>query len=134
MSFSIVRRLFRGQILECANKLSNLKMDMGSFLRQKVMPQKAFERAGSATFIAAAKEGDLKTMQRLLEKNRFYVFDYDNLHQTALHWAAKRNNKDAIELLVEHGANVNAQDIVRSDMSSIGGEDPSASRKQRRPC
>ena len=48
----------------------------------------------------------------MLEHNRYYVHDFDHLQQTALHWAAKRNYPDAINLLIEYGAVVNAFDIV----------------------
>ena len=49
----------------------------------------------------------------MVAHNKYYVYDFDNIQQTALHWAAKRNYKDIIELLVQNGANVNYTDIVR---------------------
>ena len=40
------------------------------------------------------------------------MYDFDNVHQTALHWAAKRNFVPIIRILIENGANVNAFDMV----------------------
>ena len=48
----------------------------------------------------------------MLLKNKYFVYDFDHINQTALHWAAKRNHKDIVDLLIDNGANVNHVDIV----------------------
>jgi len=49
----------------------------------------------------------------MLMKNKYFVYDFDHINQSALHWAAKRNHKEIVDLLIENGANVNHVDIVR---------------------
>ena len=99
--------------MECAKQLQDMNVDMKQFIKDGIIPSKAFERPGSQQFIHAAKSGDLETLKRMVAHNKYYVYDFDNIQQTALHWAAKRNYKDIIELLVQNGANVNYTDIVR---------------------
>ena len=52
----------------------------------------------------------------MLSKTKYFVYDFDAVNQTALHWAAKRNFPELIDLLVEKGANVNAFDIVSHNL------------------
>jgi ankyrin repeat protein len=47
----------------------------------------------------------------MLKRNRFIVYDYDPVHQTALHWAAKRNRPEIIGILVDYGAFIDSKDI-----------------------
>lgn len=64
-------------------------------------------------FISAAKENDTKTLKKLLKKgidvNCRHTFGWN-----ALHTAVANGNQNAIKLLVEHGADVNAKDEFSS--------------------
>jgi hypothetical protein len=62
--------------------------------------------------MSAVKNGESEVILRMLKSNPYYVYDYDHIQQTALHWAGKRNYKEIIEILVDYGANVNCFDIV----------------------
>ena len=62
--------------------------------------------------IYSAKNGDIEKLKELLLGNKLLVYDFDNVNQTALHWAAKRNFVPIIKVLIENGANVNAFDMV----------------------
>lgn len=53
----------------------------------------------------------------MVRKNRFYVYDYDPVGQTALHWGAKRGYTDICVKLIEAGADINHEDLVK--ISSI---------------
>ncbi len=87
-------------------------MDMKQFIDDQVIPEKPYERPGSQKFFNAVKAGDLKIVEQLLRQNRYYVYDFDNINQTALHWAAKRNYPQVCDVLLENGAIVNAMDVV----------------------
>ena len=39
------------------------------------------------------------------------VYEFDNVNQTAVHWAAKRNKSEVIKLLIASGARVNHKDM-----------------------
>ena len=50
--------------------------------------------------IYSAKSGDVEKLKELLFENKLLVYDFDNVHQTALHWAAKRNFVPIIRVLI----------------------------------
>lgn len=63
------------------------------------------------TLIDFVKEGNIEKVQNLLQSSDEEVIDaYDANGLCAIHWAADRGNADILELLLLHGANVNAQD------------------------
>lgn len=73
-----------------------------------VFPKNPFYRGQIVKdFFKAAKSGDCEAVKDLLKKERFLVYEFDNVHQTALHWAAKRNKSDIIKILIANGAKVN---------------------------
>lgn len=90
-----------------------MNMDVDTFINDNVVPKEPYEREGSKKFFLAVKENDIATVERMIKKNKYYVYDYDTVRETALHWAAKRNYKEIIDLLLKNGANANAFDIVR---------------------
>jgi hypothetical protein len=55
----------------------------------------------------AARKGNLKKVKTLLEKNPELVSSKDSESHTPLHWAVHK--KDVVELLLAHGADVNAK-------------------------
>jgi ankyrin repeat protein len=69
----------------------------------KLFSSQPYSRPGSKNLIEAAKNGNLKKVDELLKENRMLVFDFDYVNQTALHWAAKRNYPEIIQLLISYG-------------------------------
>lgn len=96
-------------------------MNMKQFITEQVIPKKPYERPGSHKFINAAKSGDYEVVCKMLKNNKYFVYDFDDINQTALHWAAKRNYKNVVDILIEYGANVNCTDMVRFPTSNIIG-------------
>lgn len=80
-------------------------------MSNNVFPDVPFFRKDSARLIQAAKANDLEKCQQILKMNRFTVYDFDTVHQTALHWAAKRGNHMVCKLLIENGAIVDCKDL-----------------------
>jgi hypothetical protein len=58
----------------------------------------------------AVKSGDLEKVKTLLKTNPDLVFSKGQGGWTPLHYAAKSGNKDVVEFLLEHKAEVNAED------------------------
>ncbi|KAI0270174.1 ankyrin repeat-containing domain protein [Russula aff. rugulosa BPL654] len=58
-----------------------------------------------------AQSGNLKVIRKLIEYNPAYINDGDGNEETPLHWASRGHDRDgsAVRLLLEHGADVNAQ-------------------------
>ena len=69
---------------------------------------------GSSVLLQAARDGDLATVRRKLTKNIFKkaedVNQRDERQCTALHYAAKRSDREVAGLLLDKGAAVGAVD------------------------
>ena len=104
-------RRFWNQILIWASHLRRMGLTSDECLRQNVFPNKSFFRKESKLLIYYCKEGDINQVEKLLNKNRFLVYDFDSFHQTALHWAAKRNFPNIIKLLMNYGSFVDWKDL-----------------------
>ncbi|XP_063676952.1 transient receptor potential cation channel subfamily A member 1-like [Bolinopsis microptera] len=81
------------------------------------------DNAGGIDFQQAAREGNLKVIKRYISSVHFRrkidkvskggknpIDTPDGEGFTALHYAARYNNVDVMELLIEHGADVNVKD------------------------
>lgn len=104
-------RRFWYQIIICAQHLQNMNLSPEEWLAKNVFPPKPYFRPKSRELIEYAKVGDVFNMNFLLSLNKYLVYDYDNCHQTALHWAAKRDHTEAIKLLVKYGWFIDWKDI-----------------------
>ncbi|CAH0559644.1 unnamed protein product [Brassicogethes aeneus] len=85
---------------------------------------------GNAALLDAAKKGNLARVQRLVTVENINCRDVQGRNSTPLHLAAGYNNVDVAEFLLEHGADVNAQDkgglIPLHNASSYGHLDIAA--------
>ncbi|KAL0269313.1 UNVERIFIED_CONTAM: hypothetical protein PYX00_007096 [Menopon gallinae] len=85
---------------------------------------------GNAALLDAAKKGNLVRVQRLISSENINCRDAQGRNSTPLHLAAGYNNIEVAELLLEHGADVNAQDkgglIPLHNASSYGHLDIAA--------
>ncbi len=63
--------------------------------------------SSTETLPQAAKQGELKTVIRLLENGSGVDTEDEKLHATALMWAAHEGHPDIVKLLIEHGASIN---------------------------
>ena len=82
-------------------KLNSMKTFTATDLwDNKAFSSQPFERKNSYQFIRSAKLNDLETVQDLLKRSPFLIFDFDHLHMTALHWAAKKGHHRLAEYLI----------------------------------
>jgi len=106
--FARIRKALKDKLFKCVElKLTPEELSAD----KKLFPSKAFEKQGSYAFIKAAKYGDQETVEQYLKDDRFYIFEYDQIKQTALHWAAKRGNILISQLLITSGADIDALDM-----------------------
>ena len=86
---------------------------------------------GDAALLDAAKKGHLARVHKLVTQQNINCRDSQGRNSTPLHLAAGYNNLDVAEYLLEHGADVNAQDkgglIPLHNASSYGHLDVAAS-------
>jgi len=50
-------------------------------------------------------------LKDFLKRDKYIVYEYDHVGETALHWAAKRNRVENVKLLIQSGAKINARDM-----------------------
>uniref|UniRef100_A0A1Y1MGQ1 Poly [ADP-ribose] polymerase n=1 Tax=Photinus pyralis TaxID=7054 RepID=A0A1Y1MGQ1_PHOPY len=85
---------------------------------------------GNAALLDAAKKGNLLRVQRLVTSENINCRDAQGRNSTPLHLAAGYNNVEVAEFLLDHGADVNAQDkgglIPLHNASSYGHLDIAA--------
>ncbi|XP_058043864.1 poly [ADP-ribose] polymerase tankyrase-2 isoform X5 [Ahaetulla prasina] len=85
---------------------------------------------GDAALLDAAKKGCLARMKKLCSPDNVNCRDTQGRHSTPLHLAAGYNNLEVAEYLLQHGADVNAQDkgglIPLHNAASYGADDVSS--------
>ncbi|XP_062988968.1 poly [ADP-ribose] polymerase tankyrase-2 [Elgaria multicarinata webbii] len=84
---------------------------------------------GDAALLDAAKKGCLARVKKLCSPDNVNCRDTQGRHSTPLHLAAGYNNLEVAEYLLQHGADVNAQDkgglIPLHNAASYGADDVS---------
>ncbi|XP_039336813.1 poly [ADP-ribose] polymerase tankyrase-2 isoform X3 [Mauremys reevesii] len=85
---------------------------------------------GDAALLDAAKKGCLARVKKLCSPDNVNCRDTQGRHSTPLHLAAGYNNLEVAEYLLQHGADVNAQDkgglISLHNAASYGADDVNA--------
>jgi len=59
--------------------LASLKLTMTDLTKNCVFSKKPYQKEGSYELIKAAKRGNVEIMKKLLDYNRFLIFDFDNV-------------------------------------------------------
>ena len=77
-----------------------------------LFPKEPFEAGNSVSvFLKHVKSGNLVQVHKMIEGNALLVFQFDELHQTGLIWATKRNNLLMVRLLLKKHSRVNFKDL-----------------------
>ena len=77
-----------------------------------VFAAESFFRQTSKAFFDAVKEGRVLEVNKLLRKEKYLIYEFDDTRQTPLHWAAIRGQHEVASILIEKKANINAKDII----------------------
>jgi len=83
---------------------------------QHHLTEEPYSQPKGREFLTACKYGDEWTARRMLEQNRYLIIEFDSTHETALHWAAKRNHTHIIALLVKWKVQLNQRDQVSTHL------------------
>lgn len=81
------------------------------FMESNPFQSKPYSLENSLEFMEAVKFVNLRLVESFLKKSKKYLFVYDYFKQTAYHWAAKRNHKRMLCLLLQTGKHCNQLDI-----------------------
>jgi hypothetical protein len=97
-------------LMKLAKKLPRVGLTFDEFTVYRPFPRKPFEREYSEPFIHAVKKNNFNQVKELLGLSKYLVHEYDWNFVTPLHWAAKRGFFQVAEYLLDHGADVDAED------------------------
>lgn len=86
-------------------------------IKEEAAQAREYEKPESKEFLRACKMGEITILKVLLSRHPGIENVCDYVKMTGLHWAALRGRADVIDLLVTHGANINAVDCVISNQS-----------------
>ena len=88
----VVKRLFILELISIVFYMKRMGLTPETLFRLDIFPRKPYSRGEKAKkFFKAAQNGDVDTLIHMLRKDRFLVFEYDHVGQSALHRAAKND-------------------------------------------
>ena len=99
--------------------LSRKRTELAELLRSNGA-KTSKELASAGSIFAAAEVGDLESLNKLLAEEGADVNATNKSGYTALHLAVRKGQKEAVALLIEKGANVNAQRRGRTPLDFAG--------------
>ncbi|CAD8202988.1 unnamed protein product [Paramecium pentaurelia] len=105
-------KTIRASLIQYLRHLEKLKLTTKEFLSHKVFPSKPFEHSQSKHFFQLCKQGQDQQIIKLLDDNKYLVYEYDHLLMTTLHWCAMRGLESTAKILLKYGADPDSQDIV----------------------
>lgn len=107
------RKLLSTKALAAIRHFASMKIP--AYLIPKLctlVPKHPFSSKYSLRFLMACRSGDTQEVLRYLQLDRWLVLEIDNVGQTGLHWAARRNCSDLVEVLVQAGSYIDARDSL----------------------
>ncbi|CAK84764.1 unnamed protein product (macronuclear) [Paramecium tetraurelia] len=105
-------KAIRASLIQYLRHLEKLKLTTKEFLSHQVFPSKPFEHSASKHFFQLCKQGQNQEIIKLLDDNKYLVYEYDHLLMTTLHWCAMRGLESTAKILLKYGADPDSQDIV----------------------
>ena len=90
------------------------KMKMNPlYLREnKLFPNNPFEKGDCVRiFLKHVKSNNLKAVDKMLQNDPMLVFEYDEMNQSGLIWAAKRGHNLMVRMLCKYHSRVNFRDL-----------------------
>jgi len=73
----------------------------------------------SQEFFKLVKSENVESVLVELSKNKNLANEVDNLKETPLHWAVKRNNEVLVGILLAHDANPDAKDLLERNPNDL---------------
>lgn len=109
----VLERNFKDKVLDCIQLLKDMDLNPSELVEKNVFPKQPFFRGKDAKqFFINVKDCRIDKVEEQLNKDRFILYEHDHMGMTALHWAAKRNYYEIIQLLIDKHAQVNKQDCL----------------------
>ena len=99
--------------MDCISLMNDMNLNPDDILKNNVFPPVPFLRGAKArVFFKAVKDNNLEQVRRMINAEKWIIYEYDHMKKSALHWAARRNYLDIIQILLENGAQVDKLDVL----------------------
>ena len=111
---------FKRFIILLNSKLEMMSVYLEEIIKYYKLPKFSYGFSETHELLFFIRTKNLKEVNKLLDKYKYLVLDYDYFSMTALHWAVKYNFYQIIPRLVGYGSNVNAQNYIGETPLIIG--------------
>jgi ankyrin repeat protein len=104
-----------GSMLKFLKKMNRCKVKCNDLIPNwsKIHVTRPYQTDGSFYFLRAVKHNCLTKVKGMIEKyGRFFVLEFDHIGRTALHIACSIGHKELINLLLDQGSDVDAEDFL----------------------
>ena len=102
------------------SKLEMMPVYLDEIIKYYKVPNHSYGFPATHELLFSIKTKNLKMVNKLLDKYKYLVLDYDYFSMTPLHWAVKYNFYQIIPKLVGYGSNVNAKNYIGETPLLIG--------------
>jgi ankyrin repeat protein len=111
---------FKNFMLLLNSKLEMMPVYLDEIIKYYKVPEHSYGFPATHELLFSIRTKNLKMVNKLLDKYKYLVLDYDYFNMTPLHWAVKYNFYQIIPKLVGYGSNVNAQNYIGETPLLIG--------------
>jgi len=102
------------------SKLDMMPVYLKEIIKYYKVPRHSYGFPATHELLFSIRTKNLKMVNKLLDRYKYLVLDYDYFSMTPLHWAVKYNFYQIIPKLVGYGSNVNAQNYIGETPLLIG--------------
>lgn len=102
-------------MLKFLKKMNRCKVKSSDLIPywKRIHVTRPYQNDGSFYFLRAVKHNCVEKVRDMITRyGRFFVLDFDHIGRTALHIACSAGHKELIELLLEQGADIEAEDLL----------------------
>ena len=117
---NLVYNKFKKFMILLNSKLEMMPVYLDEIIKYYKLPKYSYGFPATHELLFSIRTKNLKMVNKLLDKYKYLVLDYDYFNMTPLHWAVKYNFYQIIPKLVGYGANVNSQNYIGETPLLIG--------------
>ena len=99
-------------IINLSKHFKHLSISLLELLNDYNMVKICYTYTQTKELISAIKSKDLNECNKILDKYKYIVLDYDYYYLTPLHWAVKKNFYQIIPKLIEYGSILNFKNFI----------------------
>ncbi|KRX06790.1 Ankyrin repeat-containing domain [Pseudocohnilembus persalinus] len=102
------------QMMQNYRKMKRCGIDLDRFINEKknLFSKLTFERQGSFLFFRILKHNNKNLLEKMIDYDPGFVYEFDYMYLTPLHLSIMRNQFDIFQLLLERNSDIEALDLA----------------------